>query len=372
MAAPTGLINYGIGGGEGNSIANDLLPNLFMPGGNSDAGLINMGAEPTLPGYTPIYDPSTMSLGTQMQQLLAADPTQYNTQPLQQLQANAENPNPSPWAQLESQSVRNQTQQGQSQAANQTAASTAQAEGNLAMNGGLSSGANERAQESGQQAGIGAQQSVQNQGNQQQLQIGEQDAANKQQEQMALPGMEAQAYSTSLQPIQMQGQADAQDMAALMANNQALNQYNMGAFGNEASLYGAGETANAQTTATENSGGLFGGGGFLGLGGGSSWLCTERAKDKAFTSDEKMFLAELLRYGRKVDRDFTKWYLKQGQTLVTLMKASSEDWKTENNQFVDKILALQDNIHEAYVQYKRHVYALNEKYWMPILTKGAA
>lgn len=245
---------------------NSIVQGILDPGSQGDSGLVNLGAAPTLPGFSPIYNPGTESQGALMQNALANDPTQYNTQPLQQLQSNAESPTASPWAQLQSQLARTQTGQSMSNAANQTAGSTAQAEGNLAMSGGLSSGANERAQETGQQASIGAQQGALNAGNQQQLQIGAQDAANKQQEQVALPGMEAQAYSTSLQPIQMQGQANAQDLAAQMANQQALNQYNMGAYSNAASLYGAGETANAQTTATENSGGLFGGGGFLGLG----------------------------------------------------------------------------------------------------------
>ena len=241
------------------------MTSAIVPGSDmSNSPYVDLGPEPVLPGFTNIYNPS-MSMGNQMSQMLASDPTKYNTQPLDQLQQNAESTSPSAWAQLQSQLQSQRTNQSASQAANQTAGQTAQAEGNLAMSGGLSSGANERAQETGQAAGINAQQGVQNAGNQAQLGIGVQDAANKQQEMMALPG-EAQAYSTSLQPIQMQGQADAQDMAAEMANNQALNQYSMGAYSNAMSAYGAGATSNSQIDATQNSGGLFGGGGFLGLG----------------------------------------------------------------------------------------------------------
>jgi hypothetical protein len=225
---------------------------------------VDPSQSPIFPGFNQIYDPSTMSLGNDMSSMLAG--TNYNTQPLQQLQSNAESTTPSTWAQLQSQLAKTQTNQAASQSAGQTAASTAQAQGNLALSGGLSSGANERIQESGEQAGINAQQGIQNQGNQQQLNIGSQDAANKQQEMMALPGMETQAYQASLEPIQMQGQADAQDVAGEMANNQALNQFNMTGFGDQSSMYGAGQTATAQTNAANNSGGLFGGGGILGMG----------------------------------------------------------------------------------------------------------
>ena len=374
----SGISKANIAGDAANSLGvggfvGDALNGFGVGQGDGTSGLIDMGAAPTLPGYNSIYDPNTMSLAHQMQGLLANDPTKYNTQPLQQIQSNAESTNASPWAQLQSQLAKTQTGQGMSQAANQAAGSTAQAQGNLAMSGGLSSGANERTQEAGQQGAIAAQQDVQNKGNQQQLQIGSQDAANKQQELMALPGMEAQAYSTSLQPIQMQGQADAQDMAAQMANNQALNQYNMGAFGNEASMYGAGQTANAQTTATEHSGGLFGGGGFLGLGGGS-WLCTERGKEIPYTEDEKIALSQLVKFGRKYDREFTKWYLTDGKVLVTLVKASGDHWKDENNAFISRVLSILDKegVIDAYRFYKDHLNLLVKKYWLPYVTEVAA
>lgn len=271
-------------GDIGNAFTNPILnPAVGIPlwagktaagmagiGGGNDpttAGLLDMNGAPQLPGFNPIYS-SGMSQADQMKTALANDPTKFNTNALSEISANANNPNESSWAQLQSRLANDQTNQSASRAAGQQAGATAQAEGNLAMSGGLSSGAQERAQTSGEQAGINAQQNVQQQGNQAQEQIAAADAANKQQQLMALPGMEAQAYSTSLQPIQMQGQANAQDMAAQMANNQALNNYNMGAYQNEAGMYGAGKTAAAQMDAANNSGGVFGGGGILGLGVG--------------------------------------------------------------------------------------------------------
>lgn len=318
------------------------------------------GTVPIVPQFNNIYNPS-MSLGNQMQGMLSG--VQYNQQPLQELAANAESTSASPWAQLQSQLAKQQTGQAASQAANQTAGSTAQAEGNLAMTGGLSSGATERAQTAGQQAGIGAEQSVANQGNQTQAQIGLQDAANKQQELMALPGMETQAYQANLEPIQMQGQAEAQDVAHNMANEQALNQFNMTAYGNQAGMFGAGQTADSQLETAKATSGLFGGGGFLGLG---SWLCTERNKIKSLTHSDKVNLSRLLRYAKVEDRAFTRWYLRQGQVLVSRILAQDPLWADKINVvFVNHVLSLLHGfkMDEAFQYYRKHVYALCAKYW---------
>lgn len=322
---------------------------------------INAGTAPVMPQFNQVYNPQTMSLGNNEQQMLSG--VNYNQQPLQQLQANAESTAPSQWAQLQSQMNKQQTGQAASQAAAQQAGQTAQAEGNLAGNGGLSSGGAERAQEMGQLGGIGAQQSIQNQGNQGQLQIGLQDAANKQQEQMALPGMETQAFEANLQPIQLQGQANAQDVAAQMENNQALNQFNMNAFNTQGAMYGANQTANAQQNAANASSGVFGGGGFLGLG---SWLCTERNHQNKLVESEKKLLGRLLGYFRKNDREFTKWYLRHGDELVARVKEKNKNWEKEiNTAFISSTLQLLSNfqIHEAFTYYRKHVYALCYEYW---------
>lgn len=316
---------------------------------------------PAVPIYNQTYNPNTMSLGNDMANSLAG--TSYNQQPLQQLQANAESTTPSSWAQLQSQLAKQQTSQSASQAAGQTAGQTAQAQGNLAMSGGLSSGANERTQETGEQAGIGAQQGIQNQGNQQQLQIGLQDAQNKQSELQALPGQEAQAYTTSLEPIQMQGQANAQDVANQANSINGLNQFNMNAYGIQGQLYGANQTALAQENTANNTGGTFGGGGFLGLG---SWLCSERGKIHPLSKKENFLLSQLLKFSRKVDRPFTRWYLKRGEELVERIKFQETDWaSTTNVDFIDTVLDMlaHGDLPSTLVFYRKHVYALCAKYW---------
>lgn len=219
---------------------------------------------PVMPEFNPVYNPETQSLAPQIQGML--NKTSYDTNPLKQIEQNATSNAPSTWAQMQSQLARTNTSQAAGQAANQTAAATAGADSNLAMSGGLSSGARERAAIGGEQSGIAAQQNVANQGNTQQLQIGATDAATKQAQLMALPGMETQAYQAALEPIQMYGQAASMDTSNSMNATNALNNFNMGAFQTAENTYGNNQVANATADAAKHQGGLFGGGGFLGLG----------------------------------------------------------------------------------------------------------
>lgn len=226
---------------------------------------------PVSPEYNQTFNPQTESIAPQMATELNG--LNYDTQPLDTLKSNAESTSPSPWANLMSQTARTNTQQAGSDAAAQTAGSVAQGEGNLAMSGGLSSGARERLQQSGDQAGIGAQQNIARQGATDLSNIGLQDQSTKQQEMMALPGMETQAYQTQLQPISMMGQAQAQDVANQGNSIAGLNSFNSSMYGNQASMYGAARQADAtQEAANEQaqSSGLFGMGGFAGTGAGSS------------------------------------------------------------------------------------------------------
>ena len=196
---------------------------------------------PGSPGYINPYNPATDNLSNMVSQDLSG--YNYNTAPLQQLQNNATSTSASPWAQIQSNLARTNAGQAASQATDQVAGSVAGADNNLAMTGGLSSGARERAAETGTQAGIGAQQGIQSGLNSTLSNIGLSDAANKQQEMMALPGMEAQSAQTQLMPAQMQAQAQAQDVAAQMAGTAGANAYNSNIYGQNAGIYGDAMTA---------------------------------------------------------------------------------------------------------------------------------
>lgn len=337
-----GGVSNGMGGLEYGPDGQPLITGQY--GGqtyNPDSGTNS----PTTPGFSSLYNPS-MALAPQMTKALSG--VSYNQQPLQQIEQNAESKSPSPWANLESQQARAQTALSGSKAADQTAGSTAQAEGNLAMSGGLSSGAGERAQEAGQQAGIASQQGVQAGGNKNLLDIGISDAANKQQQLMALPGMETQSYEAQLQPIQMEGQAQAQDVAHDMANNQAFNQYQMGLYGNQAGMYGAQQTAMGQENA----------------GGGGSWLCTARSREVPYTADERASLEKLREYAVVKEPAIMEFYLKRGYRLVRKMQRQNQNWAEQNRRFIACVLEIAKRDLDLCVQYYvEHCVALLDAYW---------
>lgn len=202
---------------------------------------------PIMPGFNDVYNPNTMSQLPQLQSMLGSNT--YNEKPLQDLETNANSTSPSAWAQLAQTQNQNQRGSALNDSAQAGAAQTAQAEGNLALTGGLSSGARERVAESGVQGGIAANQGIESAAGSNSLNIGMQDANQKQQEQMALPGMENSAYAAKMMPLQMEQQALSQDTNNEMAQNQALNAFNMGAFQTQGQMYGANQTANAQLEA---------------------------------------------------------------------------------------------------------------------------
>jgi hypothetical protein len=256
------------GGGKFNTNPMQMPAQYLSPYGGMS---FNPNSTPVMPEYNQTFDPQTESIAPQIGQLLNQTP--YDTQPLDQLKSNAESTAPSAWANLMSQTARTNTQQAASQAASAAAGSTAQAEGNLAMSGGLSSGARERLEASGQQGGIAAQQNVAREGATNLSNIGMQDAATKQQELQALPGMETQAYQAKLQPISMYGQSLAQDVANEGNSIAGQNAFNMSAYGDNASMYGANQTANATEQAAADQAahsGVLGEGGVLGSGIGTS------------------------------------------------------------------------------------------------------
>ena len=167
-----------------------------------------------------------------------------NNQGFQDYYNQATQQGPSQWASLAMNQQGAQAQNQKEQAQTSTAANTATADDNLAMQGGLSSGARERVQEAGANNATNATQNVARQEGLNDMQIGVNDAQNKMQELSQIPGME-QAKVSGWQSV---NQADT---AAQVAENQAVNQYNMSAFQQQGQEWGAMQQANAtQNSAT--------------------------------------------------------------------------------------------------------------------------
>jgi len=145
--------------------------------------------------------------------------------------------------------------QAQNQNAAQGAGQLQQAQNQLAMSGGLRSGARERLAASGMQQQL--------RGNQQALgNIQMQDEQNRQKWMQMVPGMDLQAaqFGSTLQDKNISRALTEINAGRAMQQQQ----YNEGM-----RAWGADKTANAMQRAAdqaENTGGLFGGGGFLGTG----------------------------------------------------------------------------------------------------------
>lgn len=193
---------------------------------------------PTAPGFTPIYNPNTMSMLPGYEQYMQNNDQGYNA-----FRGQALRTGPSNWANLAT------VQQGQ-QAADQTnkaiaqgGANEATADSQLAMQGGLASGARERAAESGANATTGAEQGIARQEGQNVLQIGMNDEQNRMSELGQLPGMEDQR-------AQQWQNVKQNDLSNSMNENQAVNSYNQNLYQQQLTAWGAAQQANA----TANSG----------------------------------------------------------------------------------------------------------------------
>jgi hypothetical protein len=114
------------------------------------------------------------------------------------------------------------------------------------------------------------------------------------------------------------------------------------------------------------SGGLLGGGGFLGTGLGDSWLCGEADRDFPLCALEKRALGQLLRFARKADREFTRAYLREGYKVVEAIKTGDwAAWAEANSMFIRGICnrILKGDIAGAHEAYQAHFVDLVAEHW---------
>lgn len=197
--------------------------------------------------FNPIYNPSTQSLAPQAQAINAANPLDMSG--LNSFQAQATNQGPSQWAQQASQQQNMLAMNAKDQGAQTVAGQGAAARAGLASRGGLSSGAAERTAQGGANNYLAMTQGVNQQNNNNQMQIGMNDAQNKMSMLSQLPGMQLGAANFKQGQGQMQLGADQADVTNQMQAMNALNQYNTSKYANQAAGYGAAQTASATATA---------------------------------------------------------------------------------------------------------------------------
>lgn len=129
-----------------------------------------------------------------------------NTDALKKLREIGLSEGPSKWADLQTQSQKQQEMNAATNAATGNRGATAAGLGNLARSGGLSSGARERLQEQGSRDLAMGQQNIANQGIMARLGIASQDEQNKLGVLSALPGQEVQALQPQFQKASMWAQ----------------------------------------------------------------------------------------------------------------------------------------------------------------------
>lgn len=181
--------------------------------------------------WNPIYNPS-------MADTAALDPSGLNA-----FKKDAMRTGPSTWANRSTAQQDTLAKNALDMGAKSVAGQGATARSQLAQRGGLSGGAAERVATEGQNNYMNMAQGVNQQKTTNVQQIGMNDEQNRMQELGMLPGMQLGAanFASGVQQF---------NTGAQMANNQSMNQFNLGQYQAQMAAYGAGQTAQA----TQNAG----------------------------------------------------------------------------------------------------------------------
>lgn len=256
---------------------------------------------PPIPGYTHVYDPSTMAVTPYAEKLLGG--VNFDTSGIDALKKEALRSGPSSWAMLAKQEQSMKDVAARDRAAQESAGQSAQARSNLAMRGGIDSGARERVARAGMRNYMDLSQNIGRESDLNNLQIGMTDEQNRLKTLSALPGAQAQAYGAQLDKAKLLDQAKMADVGNQMKDYEGVNDYNQKTYETQGSIYGAQQTANATRQA--------GGGGpccFIFLearyGDGTMDYVVRRFRDEEMTAKNR------------------RGYYKLSEVLVPLMRKS--------------------------------------------------
>lgn len=260
------------------------------------------------------------------------DPTALNA-----LTSQATSTEPSAWAKVAQLSNTANTANQMGAAGSQGNTALATANSSLASHGGLRQGAAQNLANQSQKSVLAAKQGVLNQSNLNDLSIQGQDATNKM-------GMLGQAV-TGAQGAATLGQnaanlwstaanndrnystgVDQSNIATLAGNNQNQNAFNANTYNANMSAWAANQQANASADAAKHSGGLFGGGGFLGLG---SWICTEVGALERLDTEVVNELKALRNSSLKFAPGRAMFYLNGAGGLLGKLKTIDYDFSKE-------------------------------------------
>lgn len=258
--------------------------------------------QPTPPGYVPAYDPSTMSLTASSNPFLA------------QLDSDAMSTGPSKIANLETTESNRQGLMARDNNAQTAGGNAAKADSDLAASGGLSSGARERVQMNANNDVLNLNQKSNQQVQANDAQIGINDAQNRLSE-----------LSTAANTANSQNEFNIGN--EITAGN-SLNAYNQNLFAQNASMYGANQTAQAQIAAANKP-------------SGTSFICTALREAGLMSTRETVQMTSFMLKSILTRADFFAWYFTRGKEATKLAKIQGFDFSAGDfkKRMVDQILS---------------------------------
>lgn len=334
--------------------ANSAWLNTLYPGAPKNPGYSSLTDEAgnLLPGFKL---QGAASLLPQFQGLL--DKAAYDPTALKELTSQATATGPSAWASVAQLSNKANTANQMGAAGAQANSAGAAARSALASHGGLRQGAMANLANQGAKSLLSSKQGVLNQGFLNDLGIQSEDAKNKMTMlNQAVSGAQGEAtanqnaanlwgnmaindrnYDTSVQQS---------NITSLLANKQGQNAFNSNTYNSNLQAWAAKQQADAQTEAGKHSGGVFGGGGFLGLG---SWICTEVDAIQKLDAEVIKELKLLRRASLAHAPGRAAFYLNGAGGLLGKMKSDGYDFSKER-QFVIAMAELHKKDSKAAVE----------------------
>jgi len=239
----------------GNGLIGDKLGGALGGGQTAGGTMFNYGGRPASPKWSGIAGKDG-TLKSQYQIGEMANPT-LNTQGLEAIRSRALNEGPSAWAGLMNDKIGQQTSQAMDDSALSAAGAKAEAMSDMAMSGGISSGSRERLAGNSMRDQLRSRQELRRGSDQQRLDVGLQDEEQRLGMLGQLPGMELQALEPEFKNREFDANRQEFNIKNSLEELKQKRGFDLSKYSEDMRAWAAANTANAQSQAANNSGGLF-------------------------------------------------------------------------------------------------------------------
>lgn len=227
------------------------IGDIFGNTGGGEGGVqFDGGGQPVRPGYQSSMDPNNPDHLRSAFELNSGPDIQLDKSGIQGIQdrANAA-PGTSAWGNLMRQQNSANQATSRSNTSQQADSGLAQAQSSLAQQRGLSSGASERLATNAMRDKMSQNQNIANQGNQQNLQIGTQEATNQMNAQNMLPGLQMGAANFEQGQRAFDQGTNQYNIGNALKENQNQNAQNLSAYQAQLGQWAAANQSNAMSQA---------------------------------------------------------------------------------------------------------------------------